>query len=59
MRISLLLPLVFLSLTGCIDVHEHPTPTADRDRCDAATAADHDLCHTGATWHLCADALSG
>ena len=26
MRISWLLPLVFLSLTGCIDVHEHPAP---------------------------------
>ena len=26
MRISWLLPLVFLTLTGCIDVHEHPAP---------------------------------
>ena len=26
MRISLLLPLVFLGLAGCIDVHEHPNP---------------------------------
>ena len=28
MRIAFLLPLVFLSLAGCIDVHEHPTPTS-------------------------------
>jgi hypothetical protein len=28
MRISLLVPLAFLGLTGCIDVHEHPTPTS-------------------------------
>jgi hypothetical protein len=27
MRISFLLPLVFLGLAGCIDVHEHPTQT--------------------------------
>ena len=27
MRISFLLPLVFLGLAGCIDVHEHPAPT--------------------------------
>ena len=27
MRISFLLPLVFLGLAGCVDVHEHPTPT--------------------------------
>ena len=27
MRISLLLPLIFLGLAGCIDVHEHPNPT--------------------------------
>jgi hypothetical protein len=26
MRISFLLPLIFLGLTGCIDVHEHPAP---------------------------------
>jgi len=26
MRISLLLPLVFLGLAGCVDVHEHPNP---------------------------------
>ena len=26
MRISLLLPLVFLALAGCVDVHEHPSP---------------------------------
>ena len=26
MRISFLLPLVVLGLTGCIDVHEHPAP---------------------------------
>jgi|KBSMisStandDraft_5_1062788.scaffolds.fasta_scaffold1460591_1 hypothetical protein len=29
MRISFLLPLVFLGLVGCVDVHERaPTPTA-------------------------------
>jgi hypothetical protein len=30
MRISYLLPLVFLGLAGCVDVHEHaaPTPTS-------------------------------
>jgi hypothetical protein len=28
MRISFLLPMVFLGLAGCIDVHEHPTPTS-------------------------------
>jgi hypothetical protein len=27
MRIPFLLPLVFLGLAGCVDVHEHPTPT--------------------------------
>jgi hypothetical protein len=28
MRISLLFfPLVVLGLAGCVDVHEHPTPT--------------------------------
>jgi len=27
MRISFLLPLVFLGLAGCVDVHEHPNPT--------------------------------
>jgi hypothetical protein len=26
MRISFLLPLIFLGLAGCVDVHEHPTP---------------------------------
>ena len=26
MRISFLLPLVFLGLAGCVDVHEHPNP---------------------------------
>ena len=26
MRISFLLPLVFLGLAGCVDVHEHSTP---------------------------------
>lgn len=26
MRISFLLPLVFLGLAGCVDVHEHGTP---------------------------------
>lgn len=26
MRISFLLPLAFLALAGCVDVHEHPTP---------------------------------
>ena len=26
MRISFLLPLVFLALAGCVDVHEHATP---------------------------------
>jgi hypothetical protein len=26
MRISLLLPLSFLALSGCIDVHEYPAP---------------------------------
>ena len=26
MRISFLLPLVLLGLTGCVDVHEHPAP---------------------------------
>jgi hypothetical protein len=41
--------------TGFLDPHRlhrcprAPGTTADRDRCDAA-AADHDLCHTGATW---------
>jgi hypothetical protein len=29
MRISLLVPLAFLGLTGCIDVREHPTPTSN------------------------------
>jgi hypothetical protein len=28
MRIAYVLPLVFLGLAGCIDVHEHPTPTS-------------------------------
>jgi hypothetical protein len=28
MRISFLLPLAVLGLTGCIDVHEHPAPPA-------------------------------
>jgi hypothetical protein len=27
MRISYVLPLVFLGLAGCVDVHEHPNPT--------------------------------
>jgi hypothetical protein len=42
--------------TGFLDPHRlhrcprAPGTTADRDRCDAAAAADHDLCHTGATW---------
>jgi hypothetical protein len=27
MRIPFLLPLVFLGLAGCVDVHEHPAPT--------------------------------
>ena len=26
MRISFLLPLVFLGLAGCVDVHEHANP---------------------------------
>ena len=26
MRYSLLLPLIFLGLAGCVDVHEHPNP---------------------------------
>ncbi len=26
MRISFVLPLVFLGLAGCVDVHEHPAP---------------------------------
>ncbi len=26
MRISFLVPLAFLVLAGCVDVHEHPTP---------------------------------
>lgn len=28
MRMSFLLPLVFLGLAGCVDVHEHRTPPA-------------------------------
>jgi hypothetical protein len=28
MRVCFLLPLAFLGLAGCIDVHEHPTPTS-------------------------------
>ncbi len=51
MRISFLLPLVFLGLTGCIDVHEHPAPQPDRDRCDTGAGADHDLCHAAAARH--------
>ncbi len=27
MRISYLLPLIFLGLAGCVDVHEHANPT--------------------------------
>jgi len=27
MRTSFLLPLVFLGFAGCVDVHEHATPT--------------------------------
>ncbi len=27
MRISFLLPLVFLGLAGCVNVHERPNPT--------------------------------
>jgi hypothetical protein len=27
MRTTFLLPLVFLGLAGCVDVHEHPNPT--------------------------------
>lgn len=26
MRISFLLPLAFLGLAGCVNVHEHPNP---------------------------------
>jgi hypothetical protein len=26
MRFSFLLPLTFLALAGCVDVHEHPNP---------------------------------
>lgn len=26
MRITFLMPLVFLGLAGCVDVHEHPAP---------------------------------
>jgi len=26
MRISFLLPLAFLALAGCVNVHEHPNP---------------------------------
>jgi len=26
MRMTYLLPLVFLGLAGCVDVHEHPAP---------------------------------
>jgi hypothetical protein len=26
MRISYLLPLAFLALAGCVNVHEHPSP---------------------------------
>ena len=50
MRISFLLPLVFLGLAGCVDVHEHPT-RAGRDRRDTGTGADRDLCHAGAAHH--------
>ena len=28
MRLGFLLPLVFLALAGCIDVHTHPNPPA-------------------------------
>ena len=43
MRISFLLPLVFLGLAGCVDVHEH-RHRAGRDRRDTGAGADRDLC---------------
>ena len=59
MRISWLLPLVFLTLTGCIDVHEHPAPQPTATVVTPAPAPSTDLCHTATTWHLRADALIG